>query len=252
MSNRRLDDRKWQKIYRFLQLTSGTYTKNEEKTRRFVEAVKWVLRTGAPWRDLPAKHGKWYSVFKRFAAWSDKNVWQDIHEYFIDEPDMEWLIIDSTIARAHPSAAGAPNKQGGQAEQALGKSRGGFGTKVHVTVDALGNPLRFILTGGQANDAPQGINLLKEFDFKGVIADRAYDTNKIINFIAENDAELVIPSKKNRTIQREIDRHVYKERHLVECLIGRLKYPRRIFTRYEKYASRYMAFLSFAAALIWL
>ena len=210
------------------------------------------MRTGAPWRDLPEKHGKWNSVFNRYADWSDKNVWQQMHTNFIDDPDIEWLIIDSTVARAHPCAAGAPKKQGGQAEQALGKSRGGFSTKVHVTVDALGNPLRFILTGGQASDSPQGINLLKGFDFEGVIADRGYDADDILNFIAENEAHCVIPSKKNRTVQRETDWYTYKDRNLVECFIGRIKHLRRIFTRYEKYASRYMAFLSFAAALIWL
>ena len=252
VSNRRLDNKKWQKIYRFLQLTPSIYTGNEEKVRTFVEGVYWIMRTGAPWRDLPEKFGKWNSVFSRFANWSDKDVWEQMHEHFIDEPDMEWLLIDSTVTRAHPCAAGAPHKQGGQAAQALGKSVGGFSTKIHVTVDALGNPLRLILTGGQANDAPQGINLLKGFDFEAAMADRAYDTNDIVNFILENEAQVVIPSKKNRTVQRDTDWFLYKERHLVECFIGRIKHYRRIFTRYEKYATRYMAFLSFASALIWL
>ncbi len=87
---------------------------------------------------------------------------------------MEWLLIDSTVTRAHPCAAGAPKKNGGQAEQALGKSVGGFSTKIHATVDALGNPLRLLLTGGQKGDATQAIPLLEGFDFAGLMADRAY------------------------------------------------------------------------------
>ena len=155
-------------------------------------------------------------------------------EHFVDEPDMEWLLLDSTIVRAHPAAAGAPQKNGGQSAQALGQSRGGFSTKVHVTVDALGNPLRLILTGGQVNDSTQAIALLQGFDFAAVMADRAYDTDEILAFIQANEATIVIPSKKNRIVQRDTDWYTYKERNLVECFINKIKHYRRVFTRFEK------------------
>lgn len=252
MTRHRLDDTTWDKIYTFLKTTPGIYVGNEGKCRTFVDAVHWIMRTGAQWRDLPGEFGKWNTIFKHFARWSDKGVWGNLHEYFIEEPDMEWLLIDSTVTRAHPCAAGAPKKNGGQTEQALGKSVGGFSTKIHAMVDALGNPLRLLLTGGQRGDATQAIPLLEGFDFSYVLADRAYDTNDILDFIAQNDAEAIIPAKKNRVIQREIDWHTYKERHLVECFMNKIKQYRRIFSRFEKYASRYMSFLSFASALIWL
>ena len=89
-----------------------------------------------------------------------------------DEPDMEHLIIDSTTVRAHPCAVGAPHKKGGQVAQALGRSRGGFSTKVHVSVDALGNPLSFTLTGGQAHDITQAYDLIDGIESEYVIADR--------------------------------------------------------------------------------
>jgi transposase len=136
--------------------------------------------------------------------------------------------------------------------QSLGKSVGGFSTKIHATVDALGNPLRLLLTGGQKGDATQAIPLLEGFDFTGVMADRGYDADDILDFIAQNGAEAVIPAKKNRIIQRETDWHTYKGRHLVECFMNKIKQYRRIFSRFEKYARRYMSFLSFASALIWL
>lgn len=252
MVRHRLTDKKWKKIYGCLKKIPNTYTGNEEKSRNFVEGVHWVMRTGAQWRDLPPEFGKWNSVYKRFSRWSDKGIWDKLHQALIKEPDMEWLLIDSTIVRAHPCAAGAPKKNGGQAEQALGRSVGGFSTKIHATVDALGNPLRLLLTGGQGGDAPQAVALLAGFDFEGVMGDRGYDADDILDFIAQNEAQALIPAKKNRIVQREIDWHTYKGRHLVECFMNKIKHYRRIFSRFEKYANRYMSFLSFASALIWL
>ena len=252
MIRHRLDDKNWDKIYGCLKQIPGIYTGNEEKCRHFVDSVHWILRTGAPWRDLPSELGQWNAVYKRFSRWSDKGVWDTIHQALIQEPDMEWLLIDSTIVRAHPCAAGALKNKGGQAQQALGKSVGGFSTKIHASVDALGNPLRLLLTAGQAGDAPQALALLEGFDFAVVLADRGYDADHILDFIAQNEAEAVIPAKKNRLVHRDIDWHTYKERHLVECFMNKIKHYRRIFSRYEKYASRFMSFLSFASALIWL
>jgi transposase len=252
MTIRRLDDTKWKRIHAFLKLTPHIYNRNEQKTRKFVEAIYWIMRTGAQWRDLPTEFGKWNSVYNRFADWDDKGIWQNMLEHFVDDPDMEWLLLDSTVVRAHPCAAGAPKKKGGQTVQGLGRSRGGFSTKIHITVDALGNPIRLILTGGQTSDSTQAIPLLEGFEFDGVIADRGYDADKILEFIEENEANTVIPSTKNRIVQRDTDWYTYKDRNLVERFINKIKHYRRIFTRYEKFASRYMAFLSFAATLIWL
>ena len=252
MVRHRLSDSKWEIIYAYLKVHPKIHTGNEEKCRIFVDAVHWIMRTGAQWRDLPEELGYWNAVFKRFGRWSDKGVWDKLHDHFIDEPDTEWLLIDSTVVRAHPCAAGAPKEKGGQEKQALGKSVGGFSTKIHVTVDALGNPLRLLLTGGQRSDSIQAIALLEGFDFEALLADRGYDTDKILDFVAQNDAEAVIPAKKNRLVQRDTDWHTYKARHLVECFMNKIKQYRRIFSRFEKYASRYKAFLSFASALIWL
>jgi transposase len=134
----------------------------------------------------------------------------------------------------------------------LGRSRGGFSTKIHIIVDGLGYPLRFILTGGQRHDSTQAKNLMDGYDFERLIADKAYDSDEILQLIADKEAEAVIPPTANRQKQREYDAHWYKERHLVECFINKIKHYRRIFSRFEKLAGRYLGFLSFAGALIWL
>lgn len=171
---------------------------------------------------------------------------------FANDPDMESLIIDSSVVRAHPCAAGAQKKHGNQAEQALGRSRGGFSTKIHVGVDALGNPLRFLLTGGERHDSTQGPDLVAELEFENLIADKSYDSDDFVALVSKVAQQVVIPPRKNRIVQRDYDKHLYKERHLVECFINKIKHYRRVFSRFDKLASRYLGFLSFTGALIWL
>ena len=143
-------------------------------------------------------------------------------------------------------------KNGGQVEQALGRSRGGFSTKIHVNVDALGNPLRYLLTAGQRHDITQAEALIAEYEFERVIADRSYDAENFLQVIANSGAETVIPPRRNRKLNREYDKHLYKERHLVECFFNKIKHYRRVFSRFEKLDKRYLGFLSFVGVLVWL
>jgi transposase len=119
-------------------------------------------------------------------------------------------------------------------------------------VDSLGNPLHFLLTGGQRHDLSQAEALLADYDSEYVIADKGYDSDDLIEFIVKREAIPVIPPRSNRKTVREYDQHLYKERHLVECCINKLKQYRRIFSRFEKLAARYLGFLKLAATLIWL
>lgn len=121
-----------------------------------------------------------------------------------------------------------------------------------MSVDALGNPLRFILTGGQRHDCTQAIAMIDGYECDYVLADKSYDSDDFIQHILDNEATPVIPPRANRKEKREYDAYLYRERHLVECFINKIKHYRRIFSRFEKLAKRYLGFLSFAGALIWL
>jgi transposase len=240
------------KIIEFLREHPRAYVGNEQTCMRFLDGVHWVARSGAQWRELPASYGNWNSVYKRFSRWGDHGIWTDMFEHFASDPDLEWLILDSSIVRAHPCAAGASKKNGGQAAQALGRSRGGFSTKIHAVVDALGNPLDFVLTGGQRHDITQAPTLLQGLRCDYVIGDKGYDDDHLIRIIGEMGAIPVIPARKNRTQPRDYDKHLYKERHLVECFFNKIKWFRRIFSRFDKLDRSFASFLSFVATLIWL
>ena len=124
---------------------------------------------------------------------------------------------------------GSSPKKGGQAAQALGRSRGGFSTKIHVSVDGLGNPLRFILTGGQQHDITQAEELIAGYAGEHVLADKGYDAQEFRQHILELGMMPVIPPRSNRKAPADYDRHLYRERHLVECFINKIKHYRRIF-----------------------
>ena len=110
MANVELTSCQWDKILAFLRSRSDLYVGREDHCRRFVAGVLWIARSGAPWRFLPAEYGNWNSVYKRCAGWCDRGIWAARHHHLADDPDTEYLIIDSAIVRAHPDAAGAPKK----------------------------------------------------------------------------------------------------------------------------------------------
>ena len=121
-----------------------------------------------------------------------------------------------------------------------------------MSVDGLGNPLRYILTAGHRHDISQAERLIDGERSEYVIADRGYDSDRFRQSIANSGAVAMIPSRSNRKETRAYDERLYKERHLVECFIGRIKRCRHIFCRFDKLADRYMGFLQFAGTLIWL
>ncbi len=138
-------------------------------------------------------------------------------------------------------------------DQAIGRSRGGLSTKIHALVDALGNPLAFLLTAGQTHDLVGADALLPQIAADRLIADKAYDADaRVREPLARAGKAAVIPPRTNRLAPRDFDRDIYKERHLIENFFCKLKQFRAIATRYDKTAQNFLAAVHLAAAIIWL
>ncbi len=119
-------------------------------------------------------------------------------------------------------------------------------------MDALGNPLRCLLSGGQVADITHAQALILGFEAQALLADKGYDANSLLEHLAEKGIQAVIPPKANRLAQRDYDRHVYKDRNLVERFFNRIKQFRRVATRYEKLARNFFAMLNLVCAYLWL
>lgn len=121
-----------------------------------------------------------------------------------------------------------------------------------MLTDALGRPLRFVLTGGQINDCTQADRLLEGAETGHVIADKGYDTDGVLEKIRDLGAVAVIPPRSNRKAQREYDEELYKERNLIERTFNKLKRYRRLATRYDRKALHFSSFVYLAASLSWM
>lgn len=105
MYEKRIGERQWRLIYEYLSEFKTIYVRHEDRCRRFVEAVFWMARSGSQWRLLPKEFGAWNTVYRRFADWADRGIWYKMLYYFAKDPDMEYIMVDSTILRAHASAS---------------------------------------------------------------------------------------------------------------------------------------------------
>jgi putative transposase len=203
----------------------------------------------ALWCDLSERYGKWKTVHRRFSRWCHASVWERVFEALTADRDNRYLMIDSTIVRAHQQSA---TGKGGAKDQALGRSQGGLSTKIHMLADTFGRPLRFRITPGQASDIASASDLLEGQCGKAILADKAYDSNDLRSQIAAMHAEAVIPSKRNRKVAIPHDAGIYKHRNQIERCFSRLKHFRRFATRYDRRTIHYTGFVHFAAAIIWL
>jgi transposase len=158
-------------------------------------------------------------------------------------------MADGSVIRVHQHAAGPI---GGQANNDIGRSRGGLTTKIHLLIDSLGYPVNVLLSCGQDHDMTKIYDLIKDFKCDYLIADKGYDSDDLRAFLTQKNITPVIPCRTNRTVKHSCDFHIYKERNLVERCFNKLKNFRRIATRYEKNNVMYKSMVVLGCILIWL
>jgi transposase len=224
-----LSDEHWSKLREIL-LHQTIYDKRD--LRMTVEGMLYRMRTGCPWRDLPEAFGNWNKVYKRFNAWSASGKWVKVFKVLVEDPDMEWVFIDGSY----------------------GKSRAGNTSKIHLAVDAYGLPIEFEITGGQINDCTQAPSLIAKLDTaETIIADKGYDSEKIRTQVEQQGAKVVIPRKRNSVKGNgDLDRGLYRNRHLVENAFARLKHYRAVASRFDKLKRNYESVVAMACAFLWL
>lgn len=243
-----MTDEQWQRMKDRLPPDHGRAGRQPQPNRSMVNAVLWILRSGAPWRDLPARYPKWKSVHTRFLRWSKRGIWRQVLDSLALDADDELAILDASVVRAHQDASGG-KKTG---TECIGRSRGGPSTKVHAVVDALGNPTKIELTEGQVHDGTQAPEMLRGAMSTSVLADKGYDSNAVVAQIEEQGSRAVIPPRRGRCVERAYDRAVFKSRFLVEQFFGKIKRCRRVATRYEKLAVTFLGMVLLASIFVWL
>ncbi|MFI9554205.1 IS5 family transposase [Nonomuraea endophytica] len=263
--------------------------------RTVMNGIFHRTRTATPWRDLPPCYGRWKTVYNRHRRWSLDGTWERILDGLragCDEVEGEdWTVsADSTVVRAHQHAAGARHAPGRRpafkgackdhevtsaGREALGRSRGGLSTKIHLVADRRCRPISRILTPGQHADCPKFIPLLKSIRIprRGpgrprnrparAMADKAYSSRASRRYLRKRNIKAVIPMKKDQAANRTrlgskggrppvFDREAYKERNTVERCVNKLRQHRAVATRYDKRQRIYQGTIDVASIRIWL
>ncbi|UAJ12253.1 IS5 family transposase [Polymorphobacter megasporae] len=221
--------------------------------RRVISGIIFVIRNGLRWRDAPADYGPPKTIYNRFIRWSRLGVFNRIFAALAakgGKPDQ--LMIDATHLKAHRTAASLLKK--GLFPRCIGRTKGGLNSKLHAVCDGQGRPLVMLLTEGQTSDYKGAALMLDALPkARAMLGDRGYDADWFRAALIAKGITPCIPSKANRKTPIPHDRTLYRQRHRIENMFGRLKDWRRIHTRYDRCAHAFFSAIALAATVIfWL
>ena len=220
--------------------------------RLTIEGILYRMRTGCPWRDLTAYLGKPNTFYKAYKRWFRGNKLIGLFALVIREPGLEWVFIGGThIKKAHQHSSGRH-----EATQAISKGVAGRATKIHLAVDAHGNPITFLLSYCTMHDVKVAPDLVDKIDLSKtdvVCANEGYDSDVLREYIEQTATCNNIPRKQNtKSSNDHMDWNLYKARHLVENAFAKVKQYRAVVTRFDKLKQNYKNTVALACAYIWL
>ncbi|MGH8513940.1 MAG: IS5 family transposase, partial [Gammaproteobacteria bacterium] len=207
--------------------------------RRVISGIVHVLKSGCRWRDCPSVYGPRTTIYNRFNRWSRRRIWQRIFQALVEAGWIDATVaIDSTYVKAHRSSHGGKGGRG----RAIGLSRGGQTTKIHVLTDVLGRPAVIRLTPGNVSDIRIADELIEAAGpVRRLIADRGYDANRLRRTLRSVGTVPVIPGRRSRKRPIRHDERRYRDRWRIEAAFCRLKDFRRVATRYDKLALNFLS-----------
>ncbi|WP_155846327.1 IS5 family transposase [Anaerotruncus sp. G3(2012)] len=216
-----------------------------------LNAALYVMENGCKWRSLPKEYGDWHVIYVRINRWAKKGVLEKaflrLQQLGIIKIQVNVVSLDSTCIKVHPDGMGALKKNGAQA---VGRTRGGWNTKLHMVAASDRDGVIFSLSAGNRGDGPEGRTLLQQLGPADhpvyLLMDRAYEGDETRALAVELGYIPVVPPKSNRKDPWDYDKELYKQRNQVERLFRRIKRFRRIFTRYDKLDIIFLAFVFFA------
>jgi transposase len=249
MTRTRLDDARWASLLIVIQRIPHAWKRDEAALRRFLEAVLWIVRTGAPWRDLAETLGYWSSVYHRWRRWCVRGWCELIFEQLRPALPADGLVLaDSATCKAHRAAAGAAHSTA-EAEP-LGTSRGGIGAKIHACTDGRGRILRLIDSPAHHSDLRYARALVADIPAAAAALDRGYVSAQLQADLAKQGCTVHTPPKKAMLNPPPWNKAIYARRHHIENMFSRLKDRGQIALRRDKTRRSWMGFAYLGAAMI--